>query len=47
MEFQCEESFQELKKRLISTLVLILSYVEEYFVVCCDASNMVLGGVLM
>jgi len=44
---KCEKSFLELKKRLTSTLVLILSNSKESFVVYCDASKMSLGGVLM
>jgi len=44
---KCEKSFQELKKRLTSALVLILSNPKESFVVYCDASKMGLGGVLM
>ena len=43
----CEKSFQELKKRLTSTPVLILPNLKELFVVYCDASKMGLGGVLM
>ena len=44
---KCEKSFQELKKRLTSALVLILSNSKELFVVYCGASKMGLGGVLM
>jgi len=44
---ECENSFLELKKRLISAPVLILPNPEESFVVYCDASKMGLGGVLM
>ena len=44
---KCEESFQELKKRLTSAPVLVLSNPKESFVVYCDASKMGLGGVLM
>ena len=44
---KCEKIFQELKKRLTSALVLILSNPKESFVVYCDASKMGLGGVLM
>lgn len=47
LDVQCEESFQELKKRLTVTLVLILPDIKESFVVCCDASKMDLGSVLM
>jgi hypothetical protein len=42
---KCEKSFQELKKRLTSALVLILSNPKESFVVYGDASKMGLGGV--
>lgn len=44
-DVQCEESFQQLKKRLTSTSVLILSDASESFVMYCDASNMGLGDV--
>lgn len=44
---QCEESFQELKKRLVTTLVLDLLDASESFVMYCDASNIGLSGVLM
>jgi len=44
---RCEKSFQELKKRLTSAPVLILSNSKESFVVYCDASKMGLGGVLI
>ncbi|MCI63236.1 retrotransposon protein, partial [Trifolium medium] len=43
----CEESFQELKKRLTIAHVLTLPDAKEPFVVNCDASMMGLGGVLM
>jgi hypothetical protein len=43
----CEKSFQELKKRLTTTPVLILPNAKESFVVYYDASKMGLGGVLM
>lgn len=43
---QCEESFQEIKKKLTFSLVLILPSLSESFVVYCDASQMGLGGVL-
>ncbi|XP_050914801.1 uncharacterized mitochondrial protein AtMg00860-like [Lathyrus oleraceus] len=42
-----EESFRELKKKLTTTLVLILPNPFELFVVYCDASKMGLCGVLM
>jgi len=44
---KCEKSFQELKKRLTSALVLILPNSKESLVVYCDASKIDLGGVLM
>ena len=44
---QCENSFQELKKRLTTTPVLILPNPNKPFVVYCDASSRGLGGVLM
>ncbi|MCI14043.1 PIF1-like helicase [Trifolium medium] len=43
----CEESFQELKRRLMTALVLVLPDAKEPFEVYCDASKMGLGGVLM
>ncbi|MCI57912.1 retrotransposon protein, partial [Trifolium medium] len=43
----CEERFQELKRRLMSTPVLVLPNANEPFEVYCDASQMGLGGVLM
>ncbi|XP_058762909.1 uncharacterized protein LOC131636300 [Vicia villosa] len=43
----CEESFEELKKKLTTAPVLILPNPSEPFVVYCDASKMGLGGVLM
>ncbi|CAJ2645287.1 unnamed protein product [Trifolium pratense] len=46
-DVKCEESFQELKKRLTTAPVLILPDANESFVVYCDASKMGLGGVLM
>ena len=44
---QCEHSFQTLKKKLTTTLVLVLPKLREPFEVYCDASKMGLGGVLM
>ena len=44
---QCEDSFQELKRRLTTAPVLILPKPSEPFTVYCDASLMGLGGVLM
>ena len=43
----CEESFVELKNKLMIAPVLILLNPTESFVVYCDASNMGLGGVLI
>lgn len=43
----CEESFQELKKKLAFTPILILPSPSESFVVYYDASKMGQGGVLM
>jgi hypothetical protein len=43
----CENSFQELKKRLVSAPVLCLPNVEKEFQVYCDASRQGLGSVLM
>ncbi|MCI91715.1 RNA-directed DNA polymerase (Reverse transcriptase), partial [Trifolium medium] len=43
----CEEIFQELKRRLTSAPVLVLPNSNEPFEVYCDASKMGLGGVLM
>ena len=44
---KCENSFQELKRRLISAPVLSLPSKEGKFVVYCDASRLSLGCVLM
>lgn len=44
---RCEESFNELKKRLTTSPILTLPKPGEPFVVYCDASKMGLGGVLM
>ena len=46
-DVQCANSFNELKQRLTTTLVLILPKSDEPFVVYCDASKLGLGGVLM
>lgn len=43
----CEESFQELKKRLVSAPVLILPDIRKDFEIFCDASRQGLGCVLM
>ena len=44
---KCEESFQELKKRLTTTPVLITPVSGEKYTVFCDASGVGLGCVLM
>jgi len=44
---KCEESFQELKKRLTSAPILVIFDVEKPFEVYCDASHLGLGCVLM
>jgi hypothetical protein len=44
---ECENSFQELKKRLVSAPVLCLPDLEKEFQVYCDASHQGLGSVLM
>ena len=44
---ECEASFQELKKRLVTAPVLILPNIHKDFQVYCDASRQGLGGVLM
>lgn len=44
---ECEQSFQELKKRLTTTPVLILPDVRKDFEIYCDASRQGLGCVLM
>ena len=46
-DVHCENSFNELKKRLTTAPVLILPKPDEPFVVYCDASKLGLGGVLM
>lgn len=43
----CEESFQELKTRLVSAPVLVLPDIHKDFVIFCDASRQGLGCVLM
>ena len=43
----CEASFQELKKHLVTDPVLILPDICKDFQVYCDASRLGLGGVLM
>ena len=44
---ECEESFQELKRRLTTSPVLILLDPSEIIEVYCDASHQGLGCVLM
>ena len=44
---RCEESFQELKRRLTTAPVLTLPQGTEGFAIYCDASKLGLGAVLM
>ena len=44
---KCEESFQELKRRLTSAPILVILDVGRPFEVYCDASHLGLGYVLM
>ena len=44
---ECEASFQELKKRLVTSPVLILPDQTKDYEVYCDTSHRGLGGVLM
>ena len=44
---ECEASFQELKKRLVTSPVLILRDQRKDYEVYCDASRRGLGAVLM
>jgi len=44
---KCEESFQELKRRLTSAPILVIPDVGKPFEVYCDASHLSLGCVLM
>ena len=44
---KCEESFQKLKRRLTSALILVIQDVGKPFEVYCDASHLRLGCVLM
>jgi hypothetical protein len=43
----CEASFQELKKRLMTTPILVMPDLEKPFSIYCDASGQGLGCVLM
>jgi hypothetical protein len=43
----CEASFQELKKRLMIALILVMPDMEKPFSIYCDASGQGLGCVLM
>jgi hypothetical protein len=43
----CEASFQELKKRLMTTPILVMSDMDKSFFIYCDASGQGLGCVLM
>ncbi|KAL5538185.1 hypothetical protein UlMin_046260 [Ulmus minor] len=43
---KCEQSFQELKRRLTSAPILVLPTDDAYFTVYCDASKIGLDGVL-
>jgi hypothetical protein len=43
----CEASFQELKKRLTTALILVMPDNEKPFSIYCDASGQGIGCVLM
>jgi hypothetical protein len=43
----CQTSFEELKRRLTTTLVLVMPDLQKGFDIYCDASRQVLGCVLM
>ena len=43
----CEQSFQELRKRLVMAPILTILEGEDGFVIYCDASSQGLGAVLM
>jgi len=47
LDVQCENSFNELKQRLTTSLILILPKFDEPFILYCDASKLGLAGVLM
>ncbi|TYK07721.1 retrotransposon protein, putative, Ty3-gypsy subclass [Cucumis melo var. makuwa] len=44
---KCEQSFQELKKRLVTSLILALPVTGKDYVIYCNASRLGLGYVLM
>jgi hypothetical protein len=44
---KCESSFQELKQRLTTTLILVMPNMEEQFLIYCDALGQGLKCVLM
>jgi hypothetical protein len=44
---KCEESFQELKKQLVTAPIFTMSNITKNFDVYCDASKLGLGCVLM
>jgi hypothetical protein len=44
---KCEASFQELEKRLTTSLVLVMPDMEKQFSIYCDASGQGLGFILM
>ena len=44
---KCEQSFQELKKRLVTAPILALPVTGKDYVIYCDASRLGLGCVLM
>ena len=43
----CKQSFQELKKRQVTTPILTIPEREDDFIIYCDASSQGLGAVLM
>jgi hypothetical protein len=43
----CKASFQELKKRLMIAVILVMPDMEKSFSICCDALGQGLGSVLM
>ena len=43
----CEQSFQELKKRLVTAPILTIPEGEDCFVIYCDGSSQGLGAILM